>query len=109
MVVYMGLNDGHHLRRSRPARPVRLVGAAVGIRRGSLAGADGVVVDGGTNEPSAVAGLEGAAPQEVVSDLEIEQAVNAWQVWEDAINRAGQMGTPAWMQVNGRRWAEPGE
>jgi hypothetical protein len=44
------------------------------------------------------------------TDAEITQAVTAWQAWEDAIDKTRPQETPAWMKVNGRRWAsDPGE
>jgi hypothetical protein len=45
-----------------------------------------------------------------VTDEQVAAAVEAWQVWENAIDRTRPPRTPAWMKVNGRRWAsDPGE
>jgi hypothetical protein len=50
------------------------------------------------------------AVDEVVTVAAVEAAVEAWQVWENAIDRTRPPNTPAWMKVNGRRWAsDPGE
>lgn len=47
---------------------------------------------------------------EPVPDEAITEAIDAWQLWENAIDRTCPPNTPAWMKVNGRRWAtEPGE
>jgi hypothetical protein len=50
------------------------------------------------------------AVDEVVTGPAVEAAIYAWQLWENAIDRTCPPNTPAWMKVNGRRWAtEPGE
>jgi hypothetical protein len=45
----------------------------------------------------------------VVTDDAVQEAVRAWQAWEDAIDTTRRGQTPAWMRANGRRWADPGE
>lgn len=61
------------------------------------------------DDPAARSTPAGPDAADAVTPVDVAEAIDAWNVWEAAINTTRPPNVPAWMRANGRRWADPGE